>query len=141
MALGYADGWGIYAWHGLRVPAHIIMQPEGLTAQVILGEQNAEIRRVMIERVGLERFLVEAGAKVIDSDVQPMRGQPDTINELLSIELPGDPEGVLKAVKVIDPSTGRTYILRVPPDMQRMKQALAWTFDVPEDEYVLQAQS
>jgi hypothetical protein len=96
----------------------------------------------MIERVGLERFMAEAGAKVIDSDIQPMLDGDPTINELLSIDLPtDDPEVFLKAVKVIDPSTGRTYLIRVPPDMKRVRQAIAWTFDVPEKEYRLVAET
>jgi hypothetical protein len=138
----WRDGWALYHWHGVRVTAQIIEHPEQITAAAILAEPNAEVRRVMIERVGLERFMAEAGAKVIDSDIQPMLDGDPTINELLSIDLPtDDPEVFLKAVKVIDPSTGRTYLIRVPPDMKRVRQAIAWTFDVPEKEYRLVAET
>ena len=35
----------------------------------------------------------------------------------------------------------KTYWLRVPPATQRARQGVAWTFDMPEAEYVLEAQT
>ena len=101
----------------------------------ILAERNIEQRRVLMERYdsihGKGRFIQDVGARVIDSAVQPMRpGEPDQINELLSVDLPGDPEARLVALKVIDPSTGRQYVLRVPPGLTSVRSALAWTFGV-----------
>jgi len=52
-ALSYSDGWGVYAWHGIRVPEQLIEHPETYTAQKILDEDNAEIRRCMMEKVGM----------------------------------------------------------------------------------------
>ena len=118
-ALQYPDKWGIWAWHGVRVSQRIIEEPESVKAKDILAEQNAEIRRVMVERVGMERFLHEAAASSIHHH---------EMGELYSIDLPGDPEGVLRAVKVKDPSTGRIYFLRVPPSIGRADDAVAWTF-------------
>ncbi len=53
-AVGWPDGTRYYFWRGVRVPEAIIMQPEALSAQDILRESNAEVRRCMIERIGLE---------------------------------------------------------------------------------------
>ena len=139
MAIEYPDGWGIYAWHGLRLPAtheYIVREPEGLNVGVILGEQNAELRRVMMEKYTTGRFLKEAKAKVLDTSIQRMpQGSQECVNELLAIDLPGDPDGRLVAVRVVDPSTMREYFLRVPPNVSRVQEALAWTFDVGEKEY------
>jgi hypothetical protein len=138
-AIEYSDGWGLHAWHGLT-ERFLHDPPE------ILKEENIERRRAMIEQYdeknGKGRFLIDCGAKVIDSAVQPMRpGQPDSINELLSLELPGDPDGRMVALKVIDPSTGREYILRVPPYHTKVQQALAWTFDLTAKDYTLEQET
>ena len=115
----WRDGSSLYSFHGTRVPARIIEHPEKLTAKEALAEQNAEIRRVMIERIGMERFISEAGAKKIHSH---------EMGELFSIDLPEDPERYLRAVRVKDPSTSRFYFLRVPPAISRADDAVAWTF-------------
>jgi len=63
-------------------------------------------------------------------------GKP-MFNELLAIELPEDPEQRIVALRVVCPSTAHEYIIRVPPSMKTVPQALAWTFDVKPGEYVL----
>jgi hypothetical protein len=142
-AIAFADGWQVFAWKGVRVTERIIMQPETITVAEVLAEKNAELRRILMERYDEKRFMEDCGAKILDSAIQPMpqsQGQ-DALNELLAIDLPGDPDGRLVMLRVIDPSTLRRYLLRVPPDMRTVRQALAWTFDVPEKEYVLAQES
>lgn len=119
MSIRFRDGWGLYHWHGVEVSAQIILKPYELTATQALGEQNAEVRRVIIERIGMERFLSEAGAISIHKH---------DMGELFFIDLPGDPDQVLRSVRVKDPSTGRFYFLRVPPSIDRAEDAVAWTF-------------
>ncbi len=109
-ACGYSDGWGVNAWHGVIIPDRYYSQQQA--AAEILGESNIEVRRALIERydylTAKGRFLQDCGAKVLDSAVQPMRpGEAPAINELLAIDLPGDPDGRIVSLKVIDPSTGR----------------------------------
>ena len=65
-AIEYRDGWGFYAIHGVRVPEQVVMSPETLTVTQVQTEENAEVRRVMIERMGYDRYVSEAGLKVID---------------------------------------------------------------------------
>ncbi len=128
-ALMFRDGWGIWAWHGLKVPRRVIEAPEGLTLWEIMGEEDVEIRRAMIEKVGAAQFLRKARAMLVHSDTDGA-GQP---RELLRVDLPNDEPLVM--VHVTDPSTGREYYLRVPPAMTRCDQAVAWTFGVDLDEY------
>jgi uncharacterized protein DUF6745 len=117
MAIQYPDGWGIYAWHGVRVNEQIIDRPETLEAEQVLKESNAEIRRVMIERLGLDRFLTRAKAQPIHMDDH---------RSLYKIVVKDDEPIV--AVKVQCPSTGQIYFLRVPPQIDRCDKAVAWTF-------------
>jgi hypothetical protein len=142
LACAYRDGWGVAAWHGIPLPAKY-HQP---TSHMILSEPNVELRRMLIERYDADRgkgsFIQDAGAKLIASDVQPMRpGQPDAINELLSLDLPGDPDRRMVVLKVTDPSTGRTYMIRVPPNQTTVSGALAWTFNIEPGQYVLQQET
>src|SRR5262249_3700986 len=43
-------------WRGVPVDARIVFRPETITTAEILAERNAELRRVLLERFGFERF-------------------------------------------------------------------------------------
>ncbi len=115
-------------WRGLPVPAHAIFAPHTLTAGEVVGEPNAEVRRVLLERMGLEHFFAKAHATVLDRD-QDAGG----LRRLVRVHLPGDEDLVCLAVAC--PSTARQYLLRVPPSMTSCHQAAAWMagFDDPAD--------
>jgi hypothetical protein len=68
----WRDGASLYAIHGVRVPAWLIEEPERLTIAAIESEQNAEVKRVMIERHGLARYVRDAQFAVIDEDKDPL---------------------------------------------------------------------
>src|SRR5204862_2274676 len=106
-------------WRGVRVDERIAFHPEQLTARDALNEQNAEVRRVMIERMGYLRFAKEAGAKTLDEDKDA--GGP---RQLLLIDLQEDEP--LVGLSCTCPSTGRQYFIRVPPTMKTCHQAAAW---------------
>ena len=115
-------------WRGVTISAQIAFFADTLSANQILGEPNAEVRRVMIERVGFEKLLREVRAEVIHEDRDP-GGQ----RQLLRVRLKDDED--LVCVSVRCPSTGRHYIIRVPPNMRTCHQAVAWTagFDKADD--------
>lgn len=115
-------------WRGVRIDERIAFRPNELTVGETLAETNAERRRVMIERIGFERFLHDVDAELLDQDMAP-GGE----RKLYRVELDGDEP--LVCVSVGCPSTDRRYLLRVPPDMQTCHQAVAWTagFDNPDD--------
>jgi hypothetical protein len=121
----YGDGWGFWTWHGVGVPEKVILAPDELTRDDFLNERNVEARRVIQERMGA-RFVPEIGGKFIDGS---RRGV------LYEIELPGDPDHVARYLQVQDPSTGREYYLRVPPDTATAEEAAAWTFGLSVDDY------
>lgn len=115
-------------WRGVPVTPQIAFFPETLKGSEILAERNAEVRRVMIERVGFEKFLSEVQAKVLDTDRDP-GGE----RKLLQVPLADDEPIVI--VSLHCPSTGRHYLVRVPPTTRTCRQAVAWTagFDNPDD--------
>ena len=126
-AVMYPDGWAIYAWHGVRVPEHIIEQRDELTVEQIMAEPNTEVRRVMRNLYGNDRFLIDAGAKELDASVN--HGA-----RLLSLRLPGDPVDI-RMMELTCPSTGSKYFERVPPDTATAMDGLAWRFQVKPAEY------
>jgi hypothetical protein len=115
-------------WRGVPISRRVAFEPESITVEEILSEPNAELRRVLLERMGLERFLTEADAELLDED-RDAGGE----RKLLRVSMNGDED--LLCVLVHCPSTSRQYILRVPPTMKTCRQAIAWTagFDDPED--------
>ncbi|HLU11381.1 MAG TPA: hypothetical protein VK003_17030 [Oceanobacillus sp.] len=115
-------------WRGVPIDERIAFHPETITHEEVLAETNAEKRRVLLERMGLEHFMREAQPEVVDTD-RDAGGE----RKLLRIELQG--EEPLVCLSVIDPSTGRQYMLRVPPEMTTCHQAAAWIagFDNPDD--------
>lgn len=115
-------------WRGVPVDSRIVFHPESLTSNDILQERNAEVRRVMLERVGFERFVELANAKTLDTDRD--RGGE---RRLLKVVMPSDED--LVCVSFSCPSTGRKYIVRVPPTMRTAHAAVAWIagFDNPDD--------
>ncbi|MGV3771790.1 MAG: DUF6745 domain-containing protein [Verrucomicrobiales bacterium] len=106
-------------WRSVRVSERIAFHPELLTAAEVLGEKNAELRRVLIERMGYLRFAREAKAQIVDTD-QDAGGA----RQLLRIQLEEDEP--LVGLVCYCPSTARQYFLRVPPGMQSCRQAAAW---------------
>jgi len=113
-------------WRGVPVNERIAFNPEQLTAKEALAEKNAEVRRVMIERIGNLRFAQEAQAKILDQD-----RDPGGVRQLLFIDLREDEP--LVGLSCFCPSTARQYLIRVPPTMKTCHQAAAWMagFDEP----------
>jgi hypothetical protein len=116
-------------WRGVNVPPQVILAPETYTPEQVLRERNAEVRRVLIERLGLERFIGLLRPEAIDQDTDP--GGP---RELLRLGVQGEREPYV-ALRCRCPSTGRTYLLRVPPNVITCRAAAAWLagFDNPDD--------
>jgi hypothetical protein len=56
-ALAFPDGFALHAWRGLPVPAEFVAGLDSLTPERIREEENAELRRVMLERYGYDRYL------------------------------------------------------------------------------------
>jgi hypothetical protein len=115
-------------WRGVFVDERIVFRPETLTAEEVLTEQNAERRRVMLEQMGYEQFFQQVNAEVLDTDCDA-GGE----RRLLRVPLQWDED--LVCVSVRCPSTGRQYLLRVPPTVTSCREAVAWVagFDDPSE--------
>lgn len=128
-ALAFPDGFALYAWRGMPVPAEFLAGLGALTPGRIRDEENAELRRVMLEYYGYDRYLAE-------SDAEPVHR--DDTGILWRMPLPGDEDVVMVEVVNSTPEpdgTSRTYWLRVPPDTRTARQGVAWTFGLDAQEY------
>ncbi|WP_052721330.1 DUF6745 domain-containing protein [Actinoplanes rectilineatus] len=128
-AMEFTDGYGLWAWRGMPIPPELAAELPTLTLDRIQAEENAEIRRVMLEHFGYERYLQEAGARQLGSD---------ETGTLWYLDLPGDEPLVMVEVVNSTPEpdgTSRVYWLRVPPDTRTARAGVAWTFGLTEEEY------
>jgi hypothetical protein len=118
----WRDGWSLYHWHGTRLPwdrKDVITHPGELTPDRIDREGHRMVRRVMLERYGLARFVLDSGPTVVqamplDHPVKGLRGA-----RLLSKQVGGDEE-TLVFVELVNSTpepdgTLRRYMLRVDP--------------------------
>lgn len=64
----WRDGWSLYHWHGTRVESWVIEHPERITPALIDAEQNAEVRRVMLERYGNGNYIRDSQREMVSED-------------------------------------------------------------------------
>jgi hypothetical protein len=132
-----SDIENVYFWHGVRVPAFVVLRPDRITVAHIDRETNAEVRRVMIERYrygkeihGPAAFVRDAGAVRLDHDERYgtlwRRNVPDD-ESIVAVE-------VVNSTRSPDGSFKR-YWLRVPPEMTTAREAVAWTFGLHSQQY------
>lgn len=113
----------------MQVPDRVAFgDPDDIGVAEIVGEPNLAYRSVLLERVGLDWLVDHARAAVVDRDLDA-GGE----RRLLRIPFAGGED--VTCVEVRCPTTGHRYVLRVPPQMQTCRQAVAWTagFSNPSD--------
>jgi hypothetical protein len=118
----WRDGWCLYHWHGVRIPTareDVITDPGRITVERIDNELNEDVRRVMIDRFGAARYVMEGHATVVhtlppDHPLTGLRGA-----RLLRKEGGRGGEPVV-FVELVDSTPGpdgthRRYSMRVDP--------------------------
>ncbi|WP_405787947.1 hypothetical protein OG753_08635 [Streptomyces sp. NBC_00029] len=128
-ALAFPDGFELHAWRGMPVPAEFLAGLGTLTPERIREEENAELRRVMLEFYGYDRYLRESAAEPVHRDETGV---------LWRIPMPDDEAVVMVEVVNSTPEpdgTSRTYWLRVPPTTRTARQGVAWTFGLEPEAY------
>ncbi len=137
-AIAFADGYSLYFHHGVKLPEQYgKVHPDLWEAQWILDEKNAELRRLLIERIGYDRICQLLQAVELDS------WQEYT---LLKIDFADDtrfdyePHAIpAYLLKMTCPSTGHIHALRVPPEVESAKEAIRWVnWDIDPEEFSVQ---
>jgi phage baseplate assembly protein W len=97
MSVRYAGtGWGLYHWHGVRVPDDWIVNRASLDPATVLKSENVEQRAAGAAIIGWPKMVDRLKRKIIDGD-------PDTdMGALIELTMPGlrEPGRFLQAICV-----------------------------------------
>ena len=135
-AIAFADGYSLYFHHGVKLPEEYgKVHPDLWQAEWLLSESNAELRRVLIERIGYDRICQQLQAVELDS------WQEYTLLKIDNADV--EP---IYLLKMTCPSTGHIHALRVPPDVRSSsrasltaKEAIRWVnWDIDPAEFSVQ---
>ena len=132
-ALAYADGYAQHYWHGLPVPADMVTGAGWDTGR-ILREENVEVRRAAIERLGWPQFVTAAGLSLVDRRPDPGNPGQDAVLYDVPEQVYGEP---VRVVLVTNGSpepdgTRRRFGLTVPAQISDAVAAAAWGYDDPD---------
>lgn len=133
-ALLFADGYSLYFNHGVVLPRKYgQLHPHQWQAEWILEEDNAELRRTLIQGIGYDRICQELEARALDS------WQEYTLLRLDKIIDDMDKQPI-HLLKMTCPSTGYIHALRVPPQMRSAREAIRWVnWGVDPERFALQS--
>jgi hypothetical protein len=82
-SIAYRDGWSLYHWHGVSVPAEWIEGRSTLDPRDVIKAENVEQRAAGASIVGWPKMLSSLKSKIINDS-----GSPD-IGQLIELKLPG----------------------------------------------------
>jgi len=117
----------IYFWRGWQVSKETIVNKP--TVERIISEENQTHREVLLQRMGVEKFMQEADLKSVDTFRESVLLKVDTAAKRGTwrdgkwMEVPLQ----LAFIKVTCPSTQKDYFLRVDPEVETAKRALEST--------------
>jgi AraC-like DNA-binding protein len=121
----------------VRVPQYVVECTQEISVERIETEANAKIRRIMTERYrhgeeinGGAGHIRDAGGERLDHD--------ERFGTLWRRNLPDDEPIVMLEMAHRTPEPDghfKHYWLRVPPTTQTAHEAVAWTLDVPTEDY------
>jgi hypothetical protein len=116
-AIEFADGFfRKYVYQGVEIPEKYgRLHPHQWQAQWLLEEENAEVRRLLIQVIGYDRICTQLQATQLDSEEE---------YTLLKID-DADVEPIY-LLKMTCPSTGFIHALRVPPNISSAREAIRW---------------
>lgn len=129
-AIQFTDGYSLYAYHGVTLPEKYgKLHPQEWQAKWLLEQNNAELRRVLIQGIGYTRIIQQLKAAELDSYQE---------YTLLKIDNNIDIEPIY-LLKMTCPSTGFIHVLRVPPDVKSAREAIRWVnWGINPDEFAVQ---
>lgn len=128
-AVRWLDGTQLWCWHGWEVDRRAMEAPETLPLDSVLQESRPGLRHWLIERIGLGRFLLAAGAESIARD---------ETGELYRLAQPRfEPIVAIRVEdRVLDErGVPKEHWIQVPPEMRTPRAAVAWTFGLAPRRY------
>lgn len=115
-SIEYSDGFAMYHLNGIEVSKEIAEIPkEKVSKDLILKEENADIRRELLRKVGIENAIEILGAKTVDM----LKSY-----ELLEIDFDG--KAKRPYLKMKNPSLGLIHIEGVMPRISSVRDAIIY---------------
>ena len=123
----------------IEIPRRYWIKFNDWKAEWLLDEDNAEVRRVLIEQVGYEKICEELNAIDLDTWREYTLLKIDGIEPVYDEDdAPIDREPMV-LLKMTCPSTQHIHILRVPPEMRSAEAAITWVnHGIHPDEFAVQ---
>ncbi|WP_342597623.1 hypothetical protein VKI21_06085 [Cyanobacterium aponinum UTEX 3222] len=120
LALTYLDGKGLYAYEGVILPPKYgQIKLENWQGKWLLKENNAELRRVLIQAIGYNKLATELKAEEVDTWAEyTILRFNDIIDDI-------DKQPIC-LLKMTCPSTNFIHALRIPPDFTSAREAIRW---------------
>jgi hypothetical protein len=118
------------------VPEHFVYRPDAITTEEMLRERNLEVRRLMLERIGFDRLILDTRARPAHMDECGALYRLDLADRDGSLRL-AEPMALVHVTNsTTEPDgTRKRYFLRVPPWVRTAREAVAWTFGLTEEQY------
>lgn len=122
VALKYRDGFSAWALNGVLVSKEVAETPaREMNSVILLEEKNAEARREIVRKIGIEKICKDLRAKTIDKDGE---------YELLLLDLHDGRQRPY--LKMLNPSVpGIYHVEGVAPHIKKVKEAIEWRNGVP----------
>jgi hypothetical protein len=115
-AIEKTDGTKEWYLNHVEVTEQIVMMPETLTLAQIQKSRNNEVRSIMIERYGWQRYLVDSQAEMLDKRDNAIENTKEALFATRSF---GNR-------LVVTCPTGRVFTLGVPSDAKTCEEAQQW---------------
>ena len=132
-ALRYGDGWSVWAWKGVEVPAWVIEHPERISISTLDDTLDPILRRCLIEIMTPERLIALGAARRLAQDEtgtlwgMTWRHRGATLDKWKAVEVvDGTPEAN---------GACRHYVIPVPANLRTAREAVAWTYGLSAAEY------
>ena len=118
-------------WHGIRVPAKLIMDPEHITKDDILAETNVEVQRAYAERLGWKKYFSLINVKKIDSWLDNKTGLHYELYDFKKRLGEKQPRFLKMESPKLNDGTMPCYIEPVDPGLKTAKAARKW--QIPDE--------
>ena len=126
-AIAYPDGYAMWFLNGVPVSREIAETPaDKLDSKLVLSEKNAEVRREIVRKIGVDRVLTTLGGKELETWGN---------YSLISMDL-GDGRH-RPYLKMLNPSVGTWHVEGVHPECRTIEEALNWRNKTKETPTVL----
>ncbi|NJR32208.1 MAG: leucine-rich repeat domain-containing protein [Chamaesiphon sp. CSU_1_12] len=124
---------------GLYLPRRYWTKLSEWKAEWLLDEQNAELRRRLIQQIGYEIICEELDSMQIDVWREYILLKIDGVERSYDWRRGKDIQEPMVLLKMTCPSTGHIHVLRVPPEMTSAEAAITWVnHGIHPDKFIIQ---